>query len=154
MPWFAALPFLHLINFSHSDCQRARFEKETRYYELHLQQDLLNDWVIVATNGRKKSKLGQSRTIAFLNYTEAFARFCTMTHVRHQRGYRLTTYDNNAAVFIHLLALLAIAKLSVVIPKRQKSVIIKQNHSPKINHFLIILKSVGCSIAPQARTIA
>ena len=125
-PWFAALPYLHLINFSSSDWQRVRFEKETRYYELHLQKDLLNDWVIVATNGRKKSKLGQRRTIAFLNYEGAFAQFCTMTHIRQQRGYHLTTFDNNAAVFIHLLALLTVNNLPVVTPNRQKSVTIKQ----------------------------
>ena len=133
VPWFAALPFLHFINFSRSDWQRARFEKEARYYELHLQQDLLHDWVIVATNGRKKSKLGQSRTIAFLNYPKAFEQFCTMTHTRQQRGYRLTTYDNKAAIFIHLLALLAINKLPVVIPKRQKSITIKQRQPLKTN---------------------
>lgn len=133
VPWFAAQPFIHLINFSCSDWQRARFEKETRYYDLHLQQDLLHDWVIVATNGRKKSKLGQSRTIAFLNHQEAFAQFCTMTHIRQQRRYCLTSYDNKAAVFIQLLALLAINKLPVVTPKRQKTVTIKPRQPLKTN---------------------
>ena len=38
MPWFTALPFLHLINFSVCNVYHsARFEKDTRYYALYLQ---------------------------------------------------------------------------------------------------------------------
>ena len=41
--------------------QFARFERETRYYELRLQQDLFG-WVLVMAWGRKSTRLGQMRT--------------------------------------------------------------------------------------------
>ncbi|WP_454783530.1 hypothetical protein [Legionella sp. WA2022007384] len=125
LTWFATLPFLHLINFSTCSGQMVRFEKETRYYELHLQQDLLKDWIIVAINGRKQSKLGQSRTIAFPNYEEAFDRFCTMIKMRYQRGYCVTAYFSKPN-FIYLLSISTITELPTSSTKRHKSLIIKQ----------------------------
>ena len=62
----------------HLDFQRkeryhaARFEKDTRYYVIRLSKDLLEDWIITLINGRIKSKLGQSRTLAFANFNETF----------------------------------------------------------------------------------
>jgi hypothetical protein len=121
MPWFTALPFLHLINFSVCNVYHsARFEKDTRYYALYLQQDLLGDWTVVAINGRIKSKLGQSRTLAFSNYDEAFQQFCTMANIRYQRGYQCISYWCDAHLFIHLIVRVSPNKPSIfVAPQRR-----------------------------------
>lgn len=105
--WFTTLPFLQWAQFSRCAWQIARFEKDTRYFELCLQQDLLSDWTIVATNGRKKSKLGQSRTIAFSNYAQALEQFTFMAGVRHKRGYHCTLYQSDDALLLQTIALLA-----------------------------------------------
>jgi hypothetical protein len=106
-PWFITLPFLQWIQFSGCTWQRARFEKDTRYFELCLQKDLLSDWTVVATNGRKKSKLGQSRTIAFSNYAQALEQFSFMAGVRNKRGYHCILYQTDDALLLHIIALLA-----------------------------------------------
>ncbi|EHL32378.1 hypothetical protein [Legionella drancourtii] len=73
-PWFTTLPFLHLINWAPKDTYHtARFEKDMRYYVIRLSKDLLDDWVITLINGRIKTKLGQIRTLAFANFSDAFA---------------------------------------------------------------------------------
>ena len=103
MPWFD-LPFLHLIHFYPIEAYHdARFEKNTRYYVIRLSKDLLEDWVITLINGRIKSKLGQSRTLSFANFNEAFEHFCLLTKVRHQRGYQLKTFVCDNALLLHLL---------------------------------------------------
>ena len=99
-PWFISLPFLHLVDYAPRECYHsARFEKESRYYVIRLSKDLLEDWVITFINGRIKSKLGQSRTIAFTNFNDGFDHFCTLAKTRHQRGYQL----KNIFVENHLL---------------------------------------------------
>ncbi len=52
-----------------------RFEKDSRYYELRLTQDLLEDWTLITSNGRVKSKLGNSRTQAFGTFNEALTQY-------------------------------------------------------------------------------
>ncbi len=104
MPWFTDLPWFHLINFTIEDAwHSARFEKESRYYVLTIQKDLLNNWIIVAINGRIKSKLGKIRTIACANYSYAFDKFCTMVKNRYQRGYGCTNYRSEAPFFVSLV---------------------------------------------------
>ena len=39
----------------------ARFEKDTRYYQLTLLKDLLGDWVVMRVNGQIGSQLGGMR---------------------------------------------------------------------------------------------
>lgn len=99
-PWFTTLPFLNIINWEPGEhYHAARFEKDTRYYVIRLSQDLLEDWVITLINGRIKSKLGQSRTLAFTDFNNGFDHFCTLAKTRHQRGYQL----KNIFVDNHLL---------------------------------------------------
>ena len=64
--WVSALPYFCYLNFKQNELYHAaRFEKETRYYVIRLENDLFGDWIITASNGRIKSKLGQTRIIAF-----------------------------------------------------------------------------------------
>ena len=37
----------------------SRWERDTRYYELHLRQDLFGDWVLTRVWGGKGTALGQ-----------------------------------------------------------------------------------------------
>jgi hypothetical protein len=61
---------------------------------------------ITLINGRIKSKLGQSRTLAFANFNEAFDSFCQQVKIRHQRGYHLKTFDcDNHPLLLLLLFL-------------------------------------------------
>lgn len=93
-PWFAALPWIHYLNFRLVECYHtARFEKETRYYAIRLERDLLGDWTLCVTNGRIKSKLGQSRILAFECFFDAYEHFCLMAKERYQRGYHPVRYD-------------------------------------------------------------
>lgn len=101
--WFTALPWVHYLDFKRKErYHAARFEKDTRYYVIRLSKDLLEDWVITLINGRIKSKLGQSRTLAFANFNEAFDSFCQQAKVRHQRGYHLKTFDCDNHLLLHL----------------------------------------------------
>jgi hypothetical protein len=106
-PWFTDLRFLNLINCASGEhYHAARFEKETRYYVIRLSQDLLENWVITLVNGRIKSKLGKSRTLAFSSFYEGFEHFCTLSHIRHLRGYQLKTLHFDNHLLVHLLPLL------------------------------------------------
>ncbi len=90
--WFITPFFLHLIDWTYDECYHAaRFEKDSRYYVIRLSKDLLEDWVIILTNGRIKSKLGQSRTLAFSDFGEGLTHFCVLAKLRYQRGYQIKT---------------------------------------------------------------
>lgn len=103
-PWFTALPFLHLINYAPRQVYHtARFEKDSRYFVLRLSKDLLEDWVITLINGRIKSKLGQSRTLACANFSDAFEHFCILAKVRHQRKYQLKEFFSENPILVYLL---------------------------------------------------
>ncbi|BCA97346.1 hypothetical protein TUM19329_37070 (plasmid) [Legionella antarctica] len=104
IPWLFTYPFFKWINLEPLEAYHAaRFEKDTRYYALRLSKDLLEDWVITLINGRIKSKLGQSRTLAFANFSEAFDSFCQLAKVRDQRGYQLKIFDCDDPLLLHLL---------------------------------------------------
>ena len=64
----------------------ARFERETRYYELRLQQDLFG-WVVVKAWGRKESRLGQVRSVPCDSYSEALQEWRAGLRARQRRGY-------------------------------------------------------------------
>ncbi|MCW8419957.1 MULTISPECIES: WGR domain-containing protein [Fluoribacter] len=109
--WFTALPWVYHLDFQRKErYHSARFEKDTRYYVIRLSKDLLEDWVITLINGRIKSKLGQSRTLAFANFNEAFDSFCQQAKIRHQRGYHLKTFDCDNHLLLHLLPFLVHAE--------------------------------------------
>ncbi|HEM7073803.1 TPA: WGR domain-containing protein [Legionella pneumophila] len=110
-PWLITLPFLRLIDCAPKEqYHAARFEKESRYYVIRLSKDLLGDWVITLVNGRIKSKLGQSRTLAFNNFNKGFDHFCALAKIRHLRGYQLKTITCDNPLLFHLLPFMAHAE--------------------------------------------
>ena len=126
------LPWFHYLNFKQKELYHtARFEKETRYYVIRLEHDLLGDWIITASNGRIKSKLGQTRTIAFSNFTEAFDHFCIMAKERNQRGYHLITYQSDDVLHQHILFLCSKGKsVPSLIQKNSTVARVKRTRSP------------------------
>lgn len=120
MIWFIALPWVHYLHFKPKECfHTTRFEKETRYYVIRLEKDLLGDWTLCVTNGRLKSKLGQTRIIAFPSFSEAYDHFCLMAKERYQRGYQATTYRTEDA--IHQVILLSLGITERLNPVQQNN---------------------------------
>ena len=114
------LPFFHLVDFTARETYHAaRFEKDTRYYVMRLEKDLLDDWVVVVINGRLKSKLGQCRTLALTGYNDAFDKFSEMANTRYRRGYHCTAYQNDAPIFTHLLAIFTRSAPITIAPKQR-----------------------------------
>jgi predicted DNA-binding WGR domain protein len=66
---------------------RLRWEKETRYYEVHLQQDLWGSWVLTRIWGRRGSPMGQVRRAPFASYAEAMKQLAVVRSQRQRRGY-------------------------------------------------------------------
>ncbi len=81
--------WLPVIFFNKEPFHYVRFGKDSRYYELRLQQDLLADWILIFSNGQIKSKLGQSRTLVCSTFNEALVFFFTAVKTRMQRFYQL-----------------------------------------------------------------
>ncbi|MGY6217349.1 WGR domain-containing protein [Methylolobus aquaticus] len=67
--------------------QRQRWEKDTRYYEAILQQDLWGTWVVTRVWGRRGTRLGQVRDAVFMSYEEAAKAFEAVSGRREKRGY-------------------------------------------------------------------
>ena len=103
-PWFTISSFFLAWNFKPKETWHAiRFEKDTRYYAMRLEKDLLDDWVIVVVNGRIQTKLGQIRTLAFPCFSDAFDHVCDMIGVRLKRGYRLKTWQSDDVSLLKFL---------------------------------------------------
>jgi len=66
----------------------SRWERDTRYYELHLRQDLFGDWVLTPVWGGKGTALGQIRHELCESYAAGVARQAEAERVRMKRGYR------------------------------------------------------------------
>lgn len=66
---------------------RLRWEKETRYYEVHLQQDLWGTWVLTRIWGRRGSPMGQVRRIPCASYAEAMKQLAAVRSQRKKREY-------------------------------------------------------------------
>ncbi|MCR9192761.1 MAG: WGR domain-containing protein [Gammaproteobacteria bacterium] len=76
---------------SHEKYLFVRFEKDTRYYTIILQQDLFEDWTLTLINGRIQTLLGRMRTLPYLNYDSALDAFQAHVKTRLKRGYCLET---------------------------------------------------------------
>ena len=70
---------------------QSRWEKDTRYYLLQLEQDLFGDWVLTRVWGRKQTALGQLRREPFDSHREGLAQLGKEEKRRHGRGYVRTT---------------------------------------------------------------
>ena len=117
-PWFATTTFFQVLNFNISETYHMiRFEKDTRYYSMSIEKDLLDDWIIIVINGRTQTKLGQIRTLAFSCYSDTFDHFCRMIQVRLKRHYHLKSYQGGNSLFLQLLPYAPIAEIEDPIPK-------------------------------------
>jgi len=66
---------------------RVRWETSTRYYEVRLVRDLLQDWVLIVSRGGKTNRLGALRTLFVSSEAEGTKIIETMEKVRIRRGY-------------------------------------------------------------------
>gem|GEM_PF-2119192 len=76
-------------------CQFVRLEREGRYVELRLQQDLFG-WVVIRTSGDSRGGRGQMKTTPCADYPEAIHLWNQEVRARKRRGYVLV--DVPAAV--------------------------------------------------------
>jgi len=83
--------------------QSIRFEKDTRYYTIRLEQDLLEDWVVAITYGRINSRLGQSKILAFDEFEQAYAHFKKICQIRHKRQYRPVSGEKNVPTAVRTI---------------------------------------------------
>ena len=67
----------------------SRWERDTRYYELRVQQDLFGDWLLTRIWGRKGTALGQIRHELCESYAAGIVKFKQAEVRRDKRGYRL-----------------------------------------------------------------
>ncbi len=67
-----------------------RWERDTRYYEAHLKQDLFG-WVVVRNWGRRNAAQGQIRTTPVDSYGEGLKKLNEIHRKRAQREYQPCT---------------------------------------------------------------
>ena len=65
----------------------SRWERETRYYELRLQQDLWGDWVLMRVWGQRGAALGQIRRELCSSYAIGESLYAESIKRREQHGY-------------------------------------------------------------------
>ncbi|RYW83676.1 WGR domain-containing protein [Legionella pneumophila] len=130
-PWFTTLPWVLYLNFKTRECfHTARFEKATRYYVIRLEQDLLGDWTLCVSNGRIKSRLGQSRIIAFECFSDAYEHFCLMAKERNQRGYHPVSYYTEDILYQTMVVCTFDTKKLVLVQKTKEKPLKKQIGRP------------------------
>jgi hypothetical protein len=66
-----------------------RFVRGTRYYRLHLEQDLWGAWCLTRVNGRCNSRLGRAATACPGSFEEALAGLVAAAERRRARRYEL-----------------------------------------------------------------
>ncbi|MEE4377745.1 MAG: WGR domain-containing protein [Candidatus Competibacteraceae bacterium] len=64
-----------------------RWERDTRYYQVYLQQDLWGNWVVTRVWGRQGSRLGRVVNQPCANYAEAQKVLEQIGRRREQHGY-------------------------------------------------------------------
>lgn len=74
-----------------------RFERDTRYYELRIQQDIFGYWVLIKIWGRRGSALGHMGTYAFESRAAAASQWQLGLQTRLKRGYiEIRTHSSDA----------------------------------------------------------
>ena len=64
-----------------------RWEKDSRYYEILLHQDLWGDWVLTRIWGRRGTKLGREVHTPCASYRDARDRIVAVKARRKRRSY-------------------------------------------------------------------
>ena len=68
-----------------------RWTRGTRYFRVHLEQDLWSGWLLTQVNGRIGARLGRSRATPTPTIESALLELAAIAHRRRLRGYELTT---------------------------------------------------------------
>ncbi len=66
-----------------------RWVRGTRYYRVHLEQDLWSDWLLTKVNGRIGSRLGRARSYTSPSIEAALLELAAIAQRRRKRGYEL-----------------------------------------------------------------
>ena len=67
--------------------EKYRWERQQRYYEVLLHQDLWNHWVLTRIWGRSNTRLGRFRNDPCASYQEALEKLRRINQRRLQHGY-------------------------------------------------------------------
>ena len=76
---------------------RSRWEKDNRYYELLVQQDLWGQWLLTRVWGRKGSALGQIRHELCESYAAGLVKYAEAEIRRRKRGYVTVSASRRSA---------------------------------------------------------
>ena len=66
-----------------------RWIRGSRYYRVHLEQDMWRHWLITRVNGRIGSPLGRVRAVPMESIESAFLTLAALTKRQRRRGYTL-----------------------------------------------------------------
>jgi hypothetical protein len=66
-----------------------RWTRGTRYFRVHLEQDLWAGWLVTQVNGRRASRLCRTRATPSPSIEAALLALAAMPKRRRQRGYQL-----------------------------------------------------------------
>jgi hypothetical protein len=67
-----------------------RWVRGTRYYRVHLEQDLWRGWVLTKVHGRRGTALGRAHTLPAPTIEFALSQPAAIPKRRRQRGHELT----------------------------------------------------------------
>ncbi len=79
----------HNAGFDTSSWITLRWTRGTRYYRVHLEQDLWSSWLITSVNGRRGTPLGRARCQPAPTIEAALLNLAHIAKRRRQRGYEL-----------------------------------------------------------------
>jgi hypothetical protein len=66
-----------------------RWTRGSRYYRVHLEQDLWRNWLLTKVNGRVGTRLGRFRSHEVPSIETALLELAAIAKRRRQRGYEL-----------------------------------------------------------------
>jgi len=66
-----------------------RWVRGSRYYRVHLEQDLWRNWLLTKVNGRIGTRLGRARSKPTASIETALLDLAAIAQRRRQRGYQL-----------------------------------------------------------------
>jgi hypothetical protein len=77
--------------FDISSWMTLRWTRGTRYYRVHLEQDLWSSWLLTQVHGRRGAALGRVRSKPAPTIDAAFLELAHIAKRRRQRGYQATS---------------------------------------------------------------